>query len=437
VPFTGGRSATLLQSEPDLTANAALGDETWEACANQPTAWSPDSRLIAVSVTHSIVGEKGLERTHGILALSATAGPRAFFPDPDSRTEPVGDAVWSPRSTKIALAYFKFDYTKPKAEQRIASIVIHDLITGSSEVIATDAKSGLLIQPIRWTSGGRSVICSMTQPGLSPPPPSYVEISIEGKAVKPVQGENGSNRQSPNGLFKLANNPSGIYVENCTTGAVTEISKAPERLFLGWSPNSRMLAYSRVEKLSDETNLRQDATSSLWLAVPESNKLNHMCLAVSIGGACCAPPSWSKDSLRLVYVSDVYLFAAELEIRPATPREKVGAGLSLTDEEMKEMLLQNAQQIGTAISMRMQDYDGELPDGSNLTDGMMTDLCPYIAGNDVFFRPGTQQNIFRYLGQGNISGMQNPAGTAIGILDGGYGWQAIVYGDGHAGIVLK
>jgi hypothetical protein len=138
----------------------------------------------------------------------------------------------------------------------------------------------------------------------------------------------------------------------------------------------------------------------------------------------------SPNGRRLAYVANGRAVAAELTVRPPTSWEKAGAGLQVSEQEM---LLDDIKQIGLAAMMYAQDNDGNLPG----MDSAMQDMSPYVMDSDVFNSPGTSNGIFKLCASGNQSSMSDPAGTIMGIMDAGYKWQAIVYGDGHARIMPK
>jgi len=67
----------------------------------------------------------------------------------------------------------------------------------------------------------------------------------------------------------------------------------------------------------------------------------------------------------------------------------------------------------------------------------MEALKPYIGDQNVFFRPGTQQNAFQYFPQTNMGDVLSPSETEIGIIDVGYAWKIVLYADGHVKEVWK
>ena len=85
------------------------------------------------------------------------------------------------------------------------------------------------------------------------------------------------------------------------------------------------------------------------------------------------------------------------------------------------------------MHMYAQDWDGEFPPA----DRFMKALGPYMGRQDIFFRPGTQQNVFQYFPQTNMSDISSPSDTPIGIFDIGYGWKIVLYADGHVKVVQK
>jgi hypothetical protein len=171
------------------------------------------------------------------------------------------------------------------------------------------------------------------------------------------------------------------------------------------------------------TDIKQKKYNHLFVASMEQNK--------SSNGGCL---SWSDNSRKFAYSSMGRLYVAELGESVFTTDEKIEAGIPLTEEETKECLTSNAKQLGLAIMQWCQDWDEKLPDEGNINQ----DLLPYMANKNLFYNPGTTENVFRYIKPGHsIAEIEKPAETVMGVMDAGYDWQIDLFADGHVKLRKK
>lgn len=88
--------------------------------------------------------------------------------------------------------------------------------------------------------------------------------------------------------------------------------------------------------------------------------------------------------------------------------------------------------------------DGQVTSASLSPDGRyvayaakkqdITNLC--LPDGTVFFRPGTQDNIFKYIDPG-VEKHSDIADGVIGELDAGYNWKILIFADTHTEVKLK
>ncbi len=102
--------------------------------------------------------------------------------------------------------------------------------------------------------------------------------------------------------------------------------------------------------------------------------------------------------------------------------------LQAREQARKTLALSNAKQIALALLMYAQDFDGNLPSGS---DSIKDILKPYLKYDSIFFMPGTTGDGFVYTyGGGPLSAIEKPAETSIGYFNGPNG-RAVIFADGH------
>ena len=441
IPATGGRTSVLLdgwyygQVAARIEAEGPQpGEELWLLGDANELAWSPDSKLIAFVVRHIDIGgrsgdDMGVEED--LAVVYKASGPKcASFPFPKD-IHYAGAFCWSGDSRRFAVAIL----VPAEKGQYKPVMLVFDLPTGSVQTLVPAEVEDLGgVEVDGWTANGDVLYVPLYMAGRGKTA-QLRAISLDGKSDRVIV-EDYRGWRSPDRSFRLATEaPEGtIAIENCLTGETVNIAKGSRTNFRGWAPNSRIFAYRRHESIRDETGKRSKTLNTLWLATPEAHKLNHMCVALDSDDSDVGLlPTWSTDSMKMAYIWRGRAYVAELARRTPTVSEKVAAGIPLTEEEEKGILLANARQIGLAMHMYAQDWDGEFPPA----DRFMKALGPYMGRQDIFFRPGTDQNVFQYFPQTNMSDISSPSDTPIGIFDIGYGWKIVLYADGHVKVVQK
>ena len=431
----GGRSRVLMDSwqYAPIMENPKIGSEIWYVKARNAAgtfaAWSSDSRYIAFLIRHGMVkpledseDEYEIDMQEFITVLSVNGNRRALFQIPKGYRI-TGNMLWNDGGTRFAAIFDNYNQNTSKYEHHI---LVFDLASGSIQDLSASEDDFIGCSILRWENGNKILYKTYNINKKV----RLREITLDGSHGRVIIDDYGAGNKSPDGLFKLG---PGISVENCATGAVVDIAKNDTARFIGWSPNSKFLSYSRHETLSDENKRRERDVSSVWLATPEAHKLNHMCLAVDSDRGWKQELSWSSDCMKIAYTCDGRAYVAELTSREPTPREKAEAGMPLTEEEVKELVVNQAKQIALAIYMNAQDYDDNLPNGDNLQEA----LLPYLKDGDMFYLPGTNKDIFTYFPLGNLGDIKDLATAVTGTMDAGYGWKVIVYADGHVETVAK
>lgn len=304
---------------------------------------------------------------------------------------------------------------------------------GTVSPIASFPRASELVLMTRWSDDGKSIVCRRLD--RKSRKWSTIAVGLDGKTRELDTSAEVDMLASPDGTHRVEPNGPGITVKELATGKKTQvIGKIPAQ-YANWSPDSAMIAFNRPTELKDDHAERTAQVTSLWLAAAEDHPLNHLCIAYD-AREWNGPSSWiwSADSLRVAYISAGKGYIAELTVRDPSLDEKARAGMPLSDEELQELMSANAKQLGAAMRMFSQDNDGNFPSDEATAQ---KSLDPYVADNNIYFRPGTKQNAFRLTFYGNASSLSNPSETVAGIIDGGRGWLIHIYADGHVKVVPR
>lgn len=442
VPASGGR-AIPLKTGPDIIPGQlpAECDELvptmYDLDIPNVLAWSPNSRMFAFPADHIAYKRSSdgtdLERSSEqcCIAVMNTSGNRqAVFPL-SGLGNLIGPLVWSPDSKKIACALAAWE-KKASGKSEISNILcVLDLATGSVQSLLTEKDRAVF--PVGWRSDGKAV--SFAERPAKAYTWQFMEASLDGKPTRIIGDYADPEDLSPNGAYRLMNRyEDGVRIEDRSTGKTIDLVKFKNTLFSGWSPDSRMVAYYRGETIkTDDGNPDGSRIEMLWVASVEGKKRNHMCFAVSTQlGSWVEPPTWSADCTKLAYVSRSRAHVAELVWKELDARGKSEAGLPLTEEETKEIMIMNGHQLGLGIMRYMSDHDDTLPSA----DTFRQDVSPYIDPS-VMLRPGTDQYIVQYTQLPPLSQIKDTTNTVMATLDAGFSWQVVVYADGHVKVVPK
>lgn len=432
VSASGGRSSVLLSSPPGLADwDGDTPIDAWlpDVDAGKPIAWSPDGKSIAIVVEHLVVdpakGKRTESRDECVVVVTPTGQRRAAFTLPE-HCWLTGPLLWSADSRKLACTVAT---NHPNSDEKMAmfgDLLVLDMLRGSVESIFSQPQTRIHLD--RWNPDGKS-IRHYDNTG-SNKPYQQMESFLDRKTntVGPDLAE--IPEKSPDGRMQVADKP-GLSVEDLVTGEVKEVFKEYQVNVIGWTPDSKMIVYQEPQMVMDAPGDRKLRLNTLWLAVPEKHKLNHMCVALD--AKVGSNNAFSHNGLRMAYVSSGRACLSILGWAELDTADKLTAGIPLDEEEEKNLLLNQAKQIGVAAMMFASDNDDQFPSG----DDFASQMGLYARNTNIFNRPGTDQIAFQYFPLGSMAAIDNAANSIMGIFDVGYSWQVVLYSDGHAKVVPK
>lgn len=421
VKATGGKPRVVMAAPSEQFAPDTPGVwDQWAPTIVADPVWSPDSRFIAFEARHAGRSESGDLFYESWVVIFSTSGKsyNVLIPKGMSLMDP---KVWHPDSAGFAVEAQITDGEESKSQ-----LVIVDVVKESIQVINTEQSKYISLQG--WDSNGSFLLYTAD---LGSGKSQLRKVTIDGSDDVLVSDDYESDGVSPDGAFRIIPKMEGADVVYASSGAVVKSFPSWGPVFW-WTPNSRLIAYLKDQKISDGTSGRSKVCTTIWLASIGQNKIDTMCVALGADNYY-PPPSFSADSLSMAYVWRGQVFLAKLSWRDATIDEKQAVGIPLSEDEMKEIMMGNAKEIGIALALYMGDYDGEFPAEESFKD----DIYPYLKSIDILSGPGTQDYVFKYYHQPNESEIDEPAETVIVTMDAGYSWQVNLYVDGHVTVGTK
>lgn len=432
---TGGGKATVVMSgtHPGNARgeNHSEKGHTW--IPRGGLTWSPDGKLLALQAEYvewtgkTAEHEAAIVETRDYMLVLASNGAVYATLAFDKGNTP----QWRPMFTPDSKALVTPASVAPQRQEggdhtAKPCLLLFELPQGVARTVYSQDSGSVRL--VGWRESGRALLC-VSESGNGR---KLLQVPLDGSAMQTLSDRDGWCDFSPDGRYGLLANRPGIVVGDTETGAETPLVTAGSVYFSDWAPNSRMLVYSMNQPITDAAKQRGRGLHTLWLASLSPSKLNTMCFALDADSR----PTWSRDCTKAAYTQDGVLWVSEITLREPTAREKLALGLPLTEDEEKTLLMQQGKEIGVAIQVYWNDYDGNLPDPNTAAD----DLMPYMRDRDTYLRPGTDQMIFRYIAPEATreSDIANISETIIGELDPGvYSWKVLIYADSHVKLVPK
>lgn len=428
IPSTGGRVVPLMSCSRKSEDDIPPGYDQWcpRVYRSGLVSWSPNSRLIAFPADHvtctAVDGDAIVSKKRFIVVVGDPGARRATFALSDW-DEMRGPIFWSPDSGKLACVLYRtVRGQQDESDKDVFDLRVFDVVSGTAQTVHTANGD---IELLGWHNDGKSLLCNILSVENVW---QECEVSIADGSVRTIMERQDRGQLSPDGKYVVLSEGPGTRVEDRVTGKVLDIVKSDPYFFILWSPDSRMFAYRR--KVVVEDDRRKGRLDMLWIACVEEHKANHMCVALDHDGGA---PSWSDDCRKLAYMSRDRAYVAEMDWRAPHSTEKLDAGIPLTEEEEKDMIVNGAHQLSLAINACTGDRDDTFPSAESFRN----DVEPYLGGSDVMLRPGTDQYIVQYFPQPPIDQIKDPSGTVLATLDAGYDWQVVIYVDGHVKVVPK
>lgn len=416
---------TNLSNEVLSKSQKSPSGEIWTMAEYAKIIWSPDSKQFAFPVIRTTWNREVRLEQQYVLVFSANGLTKTSLFIQDHGPS-INGILFSSDSRKLYIVEQPAD---PKSAKYKNAVLAFDISTGANQIIYASNALSLSIKGL--ADNGNALLCVTGSISDDNFQNLLHKIAVKGDSDQ-VIGDYKPVDYSPDGMFTHISY-SGIAVKNEESGQQVQIIDPPAS-FVNWAPNSRMLLYEQSETISDASKQREETLYSLWLSSLKTTKFSSMCITrdYDYGKGL---PTCSYDCRRIAYISHYQLYVAELEWRDPDPGEKLAIGLPLTEEETKKILLKNGSEIGVGLQLYWNDYDGHLPPADSVADA----IYGHMGNGDAFYRPGTKENIFKYIDPGvtTESEIENQSNTVIGELDAGYNWKVLIYADTHVQIVAK
>lgn len=407
------KTVTLLSAmQPDGESSGR--SEWWDLGGIFRVAWSPDSSMFAFGATRRAWEEGQQSEQYNILFYSAAGAFKKALLVPDD----VFGLMFTPDCRKVVANLLIRGVPNSDGVSIVQPTTrLIDIATGKVRDVYESKTSTPVL--LGWSEDGALLVNTHDRRG------ELHKIPLQGGSSSVLADRSLSEAWSPDGCF-TALSGGGISVWDRLKNETVKITDDSSVYLARWASNSRMLLYSKSESITAPSKSRERSFRSLWLSTLQPGKLNQLCVAQDAGYAV----SCSRDCRKIAYISQGQLYIAELTLREPTVSEKLVTGIPLTEEEMKRTLLSNGKQISIALKMYCDDHDGKLPPADSVAKAIYNNL----RDGDVFFRPGTDASIFKYIDPGveKYSDIRNESDTIIGELDAGYGWKVLIFADTHS-----
>lgn len=392
-------------------------------------AWAPNSQQFVVQAQRVTCDEKGVSTSDCLLILTPKGEIRAEYPIAHNLWLS-GSILWSWDSSNLILSGIQQKPAELGKEPQYTRIIQSiDLTKATTRTVFSCSDREGDYHIIGFADDRKSILLNVFSSGSNKPQLKKIDI-YNGTETLVASDKAGANKwtTTPDGVYEAGYEQNKLLIRSVGTGdVVRSVSGAVG--FGGWSPDGDRFAYGRRDVIKGETDSRQQENNSLWLGNLEKHELNHMLVAQEVTG----PVTWSNDWMKVGYVSRGRACVAELSLRKPDADEKLKIGLPLTEQEELSKLLTQGKYIGLAIIMYSTDWDGAMPVGDNVREL----IYPYMKSKDLFFKPGTEKDVFTYLPHERLDEIESPADTIVGTLDSAYSWKIAIYADGHVGQVSK
>lgn len=388
-----------------------LKAEAWSLAitpfSNTPlVSWSSDSDHIAFA-------------SYGTIKVGTPSGMNRASFDVSSSGDTVEKLIWSPDGRHLAA--LTIDHLTTHGNKPGRKVVVLNLSSGQAEVVYSQEGDPLLLEG--WSSDAKSVVYANADNILARSKSAKHTFWSSPYYSLPYLVDD----RSPDGNWWVAPGEK-IRLTNDADGSTIDAIKEPASLVC-WAPNSKMYAFTRKIAMADDRKLRVHHLRTLWLGTIGQYALNSMC--ISSDSDPFAEPTWSADSAHMAYVRDGSVYLARFSVRKPTMREKAYGGIPISDDEYKVLVLENAEEIGMAIQLYQCDWDDQLPPADQIVEKIQ---C-YLEYPDVFFKPGTGENIFHYEPGLPNNQLDDPSTTVRAYLNAAPDWRIAIYADGHREIV--
>jgi len=245
-----------------------------------------------------------------------------------------------------------------------------------------------------------------------------------------------------------------IWRASAETGDAVPLPDLSVKRLLSWSPDSLFLLVQAENDGLYVINANPPTTGGVVTTGGESGDEPLRPVAVThervegLGTLLdpeAGPPAWSSDGLFLAFAcADPSAFTLKRHNPVGPPprgrlvmlrvwREHVTVHEKLTPKIERAIVTSNAKNVAIALNMYLADWDG-FPT-SNDQEAMLSTIEDYVRYDDVFMRPGSQDEVVvRWLFDPAmpIHDIADPAQLEIAIIDYHPDFYVVAYVDGHA-----
>lgn len=335
----------------------------------------------------------------------------------------IQELTWVPGSQQVFVLYERF--SSPSPNQPVTSVAAYALISSEGRIqpLAEFAPGNQNIQA--EVSPTRPLIAMMedhppTGNPLAPRPIQLKIVNTDGKALVNIQ-------QNMNGfttfewgrdgnIYLTVRSPGAkprtlqtdLFMVDLSGGKLTPIKKIPA--FDEAEPKSKLTFRVVPAKIPVGMGSKETA-DSLVLASTGKDQSEFAIVSTDANSGVVAPTG--------EYVA--YISRGIAMVRPLVHIPKQ-AYLEAKAAAKRTELLSNAKQAGVAFLIYAADYDDVLPTQDS---DWRNNLDPYLKRPDIL-----SDFVYAFKG-GNLTDVEDPAGTVLGYIN-GPGGKAVVYVDGHA-----
>lgn len=393
--------------DPESVTDAALQQAGTLWLFNESRiSWSADGKLYALCVEKLIWQDGKRVQREDLVVLDTEGKEVASFTVTDGFSSSLAP-VFSPDGRKVAFA--EGGIITPAIK-----IVVCDLDKNTAQRYDTQDYNEIA----RWTDDNLSIqYWTLAPDDGGDAKLTLRELTLSDSSDK-VIGQPAPSKPllSPDGKMRLVSSEKGLRMEDHFTGEGKIVVRGSWPGLSSWSTDGRMIVYALPSEVSDQSGERTTELRQLWLLAAGGKGLNTMLVTLDWDPA--VKPSWSADGSKLAFVSRGRLFVADIVRLASDPEDKLRAGVPLTEEEEKTMILANARKISEGLGQFLLSQN-RMPVRLEDTEGLID--------RNLFLHPVDKKMIFKYLASPGAAISTISMDSIVGEMDAGHKWRIAIY----------